>query len=459
MEPPDLVLVSQRVILPDGVAPAAVSVRDGVVAAIGPGDSPPRGRKVVDAGESVIMPGLVDTHVHVNEPGRTEWEGFETATRAAAAGGVTTIVDMPLNSVPPTTTPAALVAKAEAAVGRCRVDYGFWGGVVPGNRDQLEPLLHAGVLGFKAFLVPSGVDEFPAVSGDDLWAAMPFLAARGVPLLVHAESPERIDLSLGSFLDRSGQACPVRRYAEYLASRPPIAEEEAIDAMIGRCEGSACWVHIVHVATGSALAAIDRARKAGLPLTTETCPHYLTFDGEAIGDGDTLYKCAPPIRESGHRDRLWEGLREGVLDMVVSDHSPCPPSMKCIEEGDFARAWGGIASLELGLPAVWTEADRRGVSLAEVVQWMCAAPARLAGLDDRKGAIAVNRDADFVVWDPDATFEVDSARLHDRHRRTPYEGRTLSGVVRKTYVRGMLVYDDGLFPGEPIGDWLRRGLG
>ncbi len=450
---PDLILKSRRVVLPGGTVPAAISVRNGIITAIGPWNGAPRERSEVDAGEAVVMPGLVDTHVHVNEPGRTDWEGFETATRAAAAGGVTTIIDMPLNSIPPTTTLAGLAAKAKVAEGRCHVDYGFWGGVVPGNAGELEPLLDAGVLGFKAFLVPSGVDEFPDVSADDLAEAMPILAGRGVPLLVHAECLGQIR----PFRSSATRSEPLRRYADYLASRPAVAEEEAVRAMIDRCGRFGGPVHIVHVSSAGTIGLLENARSSGLPLTTETCPHYLVFAAEEMAAGETLFKCAPPIRERTHAEALWEGLQEGVLDMVVSDHSPCPPAMKRLEQGDFAAAWGGIASLGLGLSAVWTGADPRGVSMESVSRWMCAAPARLAGLADRKGTIEIGKDADFVVWEPDLAFEVAPARLHDRHRLTPYEGRTLRGVVRQTYVRGRLVYDNGSFTAAAEGRWLRSG--
>ncbi|HUP00018.1 MAG TPA: allantoinase AllB [Gemmatimonadota bacterium] len=453
VNPSDFILASRRVVLHDRLVSAAIRVREGIIASIGsPDDLPPEDRlsenRIIDVGESVVMPGLVDTHVHVNEPGRTEWEGFDCATRAAAAGGVTTIVDMPLNSIPATTTVAALDAKTQAAEGRCRVDYGFWGGCVPGNAAELDPLVDAGVLGFKAFLVPSGVDEFPAVGEEDLDRSMPVLAARGLPLLVHAESPRAIR--------PPGATGAGRGYSDYLASRPPAAEEQAVADLIERSERFRAAVHVVHVSAAGTLPLVAGAKERGIPVTAETCPHYLTFLAEEIGDTETLLKCAPPIRQRTHREALWMGLREGALDMIVSDHSPCPPSLKRLEEGDFAAAWGGISSLGLGLAVVWTAGEERGVSLVDLGRWMSSAPARLAGLDDRKGSIELGKDADFVVWDPETTFEVDPERLHHRHRCTPYEGRRLRGVVRRTYLRGRLVYDDGAFPGFPAGRRLAR---
>ncbi|HEV2852311.1 MAG TPA: allantoinase AllB [Thermoanaerobaculia bacterium] len=430
-----LTLRSHRVATPEGLRPAAIHIRQGRIERVGtPEDvSGP----LIDCGDSVVMPGLVDSHVHVNEPGRTEWEGFETATRAAAAGGITTLVDMPLNSVPATTTREALRAKAEAAHGKMRVDVGLWGGVVPGNVDELEGLLADGVLGFKAFLVPSGVDEFQHVEEADLREAMPVLARHGAVLLAHAEVPGPIQAAAGVWEGGSPS-----EYDRYLRSRPDAAEVEAVEMLVRLCRETGCRVHIVHVSSMAVLPVLERARAEGLPVTAETCPHYLTFAAEEIADGAVAWKCAPPIRSRQNRERLWEALREGLLDLVATDHSPCPPEMKKLETGDFRGAWGGIASLQLALPAVWTGARERGFTVSNLAEWMCAAPARLAGLQDRKGAIAPGYDADLVVWDPDASFEVDPAKLLHRHKLTPYAGRTLFGVVRHTLVRGETVYDE-----------------
>ena len=440
------VLRSRRVVTPEGVREAAVVIDAGRIVAVVPPDQIPGPLPVTDLGDDVLMPGLVDTHVHINEPGRAEWEGWETGTRAAAAGGVTTLVDMPLNSTPVTTTAAALAAKAASARGRGRVDVGFHGGLVPGNAGHIEELLDGGVFGIKAFLVPSRMDDFLNATEGDLRAVMPLLAARGVPLLVHAELAG----------DAPAPTDP-RRYADYLASRPRAWEQQAIEMMIGLCAEYRCPVHIVHLASADAVPALRAARAAGLPLTVETGPHYLFFESGDIADGDTRFKCAPPIRERENRERLWEALREGVIDTIASDHSPCPPEMKALEMGDFEWAWGGISSLQLGLPIVWTGARSRGFGLDDVAEWMCRAPARAVGLGDRKGAIAPGADADFVVWDPEASFPVTPDRLHHRHTMTPYEGVTLAGEVRQTWLRGAKIYQEGNFLGPPAGELLWRG--
>ena len=449
MLPADLVLRSRRVVTPEGVRPAAVYIRKGKIERLGPADEAGTRRPLIDCKDAVLMPGIVDTHVHINEPGRTEWEGFATATQSAAAGGVTTLVDMPLNSVPATTTREALRAKVKAARGRTYVDVGFWGGVVPGNAGELGGLIEDGVLGFKAFLVPSGVDEFPHVGEADLREAMPVLAQRGAVLLLHAELPGPIDAAAGVW--EGADADGLREYDRYLRSRPDAAEVEAVELLVRLCRELGCRIHIVHVSSAEVLPVLKRARAEGLPITSETCPHYLIFAAEEIPDGGVAFKCAPPIRSRENRERLWEALREGVIDLVATDHSPCPPAMKKIDSGDFRGAWGGIASLQLALPAVWTEARQRGFTVENLAEWMCAAPARLAGLADRKGRIAPGYDADFVIWDPEASFEVDAERLQHRHKVTPYAGRTLFGVVRHTLLRGETVYRNGEIIGLPDG--------
>jgi len=435
----DRVIRSRRVVLPDGMRPASVHIQDGIVARVGDYDSAADD----DAGNSVVMPGLVDTHVHLNEPGRTEWEGFATGTRAAAAAGITTLIEMPLNSIPSTISAQAYAAKIRAADGQCWIDVGFWGGVVPGNAGHLRPLWDEGCFGFKCFLTPSGVDEFPHVEEADLRQAMPELARCGAVLLVHAESPAEL-------LTPSGDA---RRYQNYLHSRPRTAESRAIDLLVRLCRETGCRIHIVHLSDADSVPALQNACAAGLPLTAETCPHYLVFTAEGIANGATEFKCAPPIREGANRDALWSALHTGVIDMVVSDHSPSPPALKRRDDGDFFRAWGGIASLQLTLPAVWTECRRRGLPIEELASWMCAAPAKLAGLAGKKGAIAPGHDADLVVWDPQTEFVVNPAALYHRHALTPYAGMRLAGVVQRTYLRGVPVDVNG----PPRGKVLRRG--
>jgi allantoinase len=441
-----LVVKSRRVVAGGAVAPAAIVIEGGRISALAAHDVSPPGAEVHDAGDAVVMPGVVDTHVHVNQPGRTDWEGFRTATRAAAAGGVTALVDMPLNSVPATTTRAALVEKRRAAAGECAIDVGFWGGVVPGNQGELPPLVEEGALGFKCFLVDSGVDEFGWVDEAELAPAMRVLAGLGVPLLVHAEVAGPIEAAAAALAG----ADPAR-YATYLASRPPESEEQAIALVVKLLRETGARAHIVHHSAASALPRIAAARAEGLRLTAETCPHYLRFAAEDIADGATAWKCAPPIRERENREALWRALAEGLLDLVASDHSPCNPALK---EGDFASAWGGISGLQLGLPATWTEARRRGHGLLDVARWMCAAPARLAGLDGRKGAIAAGLDADLVVWRPEERFTVTPGALEHRHKLTPYAGAELDGVVETTYVRGQKVFDRGEHAPRPGGRFL-----
>lgn len=446
-------LSSRRVVLPEGVRPARIELADQKIVAITPEISPLFSeRDGLDAGDSVIMPGLVDTHVHLNEPGRREWEGFWAGTRAAAAGGVTTVIDMPLNSVPATTSVAGLTAKQQAARDQCWVDVGFWGGVVPDNARDLEGLHEAGVFGFKCFLVASGVEEFAHVGEQHLRTALPELRRLGALLLVHAEHP---DVMAGASASGPSGADP-RAYATWLATRPPRAEREAIELMIGLCDQFQVHVHIVHVSASESIEPLAAARRQGLPLTAETCPHYLFFCADEIPDGGTAFKCAPPIRERENRERLWRALADHDLSMIVSDHSPAPPQMKAIDTGDLLAAWGGISSLQLSLPAVWTAARSRGRSLEDISRWMSSTPARLAGLEGRKGAIARGCDADFVVWNPESPWTVDAHALQHRHPFTPYEGCSLTGAVGMTIVGGRIVYRDGRFADQPTGRLLRR---
>jgi allantoinase len=453
----EFVIRARRVITPGASAPAAVHVREGRIVAVGEFEDVADGCPLVEVDDGAfLLPGLVDTHVHINEPGRTEWEGFQTATRAAAAGGVTTLVEMPLNSIPATTTRDSLEMKRAAAVGKCYVDVGFWGGVVPGNTAELPRMFEGGVFGFKCFLVPSGVDEFAHVTEDDLRAAMPELARMGALLIVHAETPAPIDAALAE----AGQAtaAAARRYETFLRTRPKAAEDEAVALMIRLCRETGARVHIVHHSSSSSLSLIGAAKAEGLSFTAETCPHYLTFAAEDVPQGATEFKCCPPIRERENREQLWDALDAGALDMIVSDHSPCPPEMKGQGAGDFLSAWGGIASLQLRLPVVWTEAQERGHSIERVSEWLAAAPARLVGLDGRKGTIQAGCDADFVIYKPGERFRVEPSMLHHRHKLTPYAGRTLSGVVEATFLRGVKIYERGDFQSEAAaGTLLARG--
>ncbi|MEU8550312.1 allantoinase AllB [Streptomyces roseoverticillatus] len=439
-----LVLRSTRVVTPEGTRPAAVTVTGGTITAVGPyGDAPPPGAAVTDLGDDALLPGLVDTHVHVNDPGRTAWEGFRAATRAAAAGGVTTLLDMPLNSIPPTTTVPHLRVKQAVARPAAHVDVGFWGGALPSNTADLRPLHDAGVFGFKAFLSPSGVDEFPALAPGDLETAAARIAGLDGLLIVHAEDPARLERAP----QRGGP-----RYADFLASRPRAAENEAVDRLVSVSRRLGTRVHILHLSSSDALPAIAAAKADGVPVTAETCPHFLTLTAEEVPDGATEFKCCPPIREAANQDALWAALADGTLDCVVSDHSPCTTDLKV---PDFGAAWGGISSLQLGLPAVWTAARRRGHTLADVARWMSAGPAALAGLH-RKGAVEPGRDADFTVLDPEAAFTVDPAALHHRNHVTAYAGRTLHGVVRSTWLRGRRIAHDGALAEPPAGLLLER---
>jgi allantoinase len=437
----DLAIRARRVVTPDGVRPATVAVRAGRIAALAAFSDSPDAADVEELpGQEILLPGLVDTHVHVNEPGRTEWEGFASATRAAAEGGVTTLIDMPLNCLPPTTTTSALRRKRAAARGGW-VDVGFWGGAVPGNLKALAGLHQAGVFGFKAFLVNSGVPEFGCLDPAGLDAVLAEIAKLDALLIVHAEDPGVI---------AAAPSPAGRRYAGFLASRPPAAEDTAISRLLAAAGRNHARVHVLHLASASALPVIAAARAYGVRVSVETCPHYLTFCAEEVPEGATEYKCCPPIRGSAHRDGLWGGLADGLIDAVVSDHSPCPPSLKQRDSGDFAAAWGGISSLQLGLPAVWTQARQRGHSLADVARWMATGPAALAGVP-HKGVIAPGYDADLVAFDDTASFTVDPARLRHRHPVTPYADRTLTGVVRRTWLRGRVVGT------APTGRLLARG--
>ena len=439
-------LRSSRVLTSRGLIPATVEVRDGRIVALHTQEEPPRAVATTDVGALVVAPGVVDTHVHVNEPGRSEWEGFEAATRAAAAGGVTTLLDMPLNSVPATTSVSALEEKRRAAQGRCSVDVGFLGGAIPGNAGELERLHHAGVLAFKCFLAPSGVEEFPHCGEPDVARALATLAPLGALLMAHAELPSA--LLPGPDHTRS--------YAEYAATRPAAAEVQAVEMLVRLAEQARARVHVVHVSSAATPPVLAAARERGVAITAETCPHYLHFAAHEIRDGATQFKCAPPIRGRADRDALWQALVAGSIAQVASDHSPCPPDLKQRESGDFMTAWGGIASLQLTLPVVWSGMRERGLPLARLAEWLSHAPARLVGLAGRKGALEPGHDADFVVWDPDESFVVKGPSLLHRHPVTPYHGVRLHGVVHSTYVRGTCVYDRRRGVGAGHGSLLHR---
>lgn len=444
----DLVVRGRRVITPEGEASRSVGVRDGSIVAVGPWDAVLRAPEIVElADDEVLLPGLVDSHVHVNDPGRTDWEGFASATRAAAAGGVTTIVDMPLNSIPPTCDVAALAVKRETAADQVWVDVAFWGGAVPGNVHDLRPLHDAGVSGFKCFLLHSGVEEFPPLDDPQLAEAMREIANFDGLLIVHAEDARTID-----------EAPPPAggTYASFLGSRPRGAENRAVARLVGLARETRCRVHVLHVSSSDVLPVIAAAETEGVRISAETCPHYLAFAAEEVPAGATQFKCCPPIRERDNRERLWDGLRDGVLDMVVTDHSPSTLDLKCLDTGDFGLAWGGISSLQLGLPVVWTGARERGFGLPDVARWMSRAPARLADLP-RKGAIVPGHDADFCVLAPDGRFVVDETALHHKNALTPYHGRELAGVVRSTWLRGERIHVAGRLDAGPTGRLLTRG--
>jgi allantoinase len=443
--------LSRRVVTPDGIMAAGVLVEDGRILDVVPPDQLPTQIPVKDFGDAAILPGLVDSHVHINEPGRAEWEGFRTATRAAAAGGYTLLVDMPLNCLPPTTSVAAFEAKRKAASGQCHVDWMAWGGVVSDNQEHIESLAAAGVPGFKCFLIHPGIDGFTIVTETELRAALPHVARTSLPLLVHAELPGPVDAATRRLAEADWS-----KYATYLQSRPDEAELSAIRLMLGLCREFRFRLHIVHLATSEALVMLCAAKSEGLPVSVETCPHYLHFSSDKIPDGQTLFKCAPPIRSRENREKLWQGLREGLMDLVATDHSPCPPEMKRLGERNFRTAWGGVAGLSLALPVMWTEASGRGFTLSNIARWMAEGPARLAGCDTRKGRIARGFDSDLVVFEPETEFIATEDHLHYRHRLSPYLGEKLRGVVKATYLRGDCIFSDGEFPGEPKGHELRR---
>ena len=432
---PNIALRSQRVVTPEGERAATILIEDGRIAALLPHDAAVAA-DITDVGARAILPGVIDPHVHINEPGRTDWEGFDTATRAALAGGLTTLVDMPLNSAPVTTSVANLEIKRAATRGQLHTNVGFWGGVVPGNAHEIEPLIAAGVLGFKAFLTHSGIDDFPNATEEDLRRVMPMLARHRLPLLVHCELSED---------DDAWKQNDHRSYPNYLASRPKKWEDDAIALMIRLCEEFRCPVHIVHLSSAGSIAPIAAAKARGLPLTVETGQHYLYFNAEDIGAGQTQFKCAPPIRERANNEQLWAALQDGIIDFVATDHSPAPPDLKQLDSGDFTTAWGGIASLQFALPVLWTAARQRGATLPDLARWLSENPARLIGQAHCKGRIAVGYDADLLVLDPEKTFVVQAEIIEHKHKVSPYICQELWGVVEHTFLRGRHVYERPAF--------------
>lgn len=439
----DLVVRGARVLTSAGIAPREVGVIDGVVMALEPLGNRLQGREVIElADDETLIPGLVDSHVHINEPGRTDWEGFASATRAAAAGGVTTVIDMPLNSIPATVNVDALELKRSVARGQAFVDVGFWGGAIPGNIADLRPLHDAGVFGFKCFLLHSGVDEFPPLDAEEMEQDMAELKSFDSIMIVHAEDSRAIDRAPTAEGDI---------YGKFLASRPRGAENLAIAEVIERARWTGVRAHILHLSSSDALPMIASAKHDGVRLTVETCPHYLTLMAEEIPNGATSYKCCPPIREASNRELLWQGLIDGTIDCIVSDHSPSTLELKDLENGDFAVAWGGVSSLQLGLSLIWTEARQRGIALEKVIHWMSSAPAELVGLH-KKGRIAPGADADFAIFAANDAFVVDVKKLKHKNPITPYDGKALAGVVRRTFLHGKEI--DSI---TPTGSLLRRG--
>lgn len=444
-------LQSKRVIIDGKMISACVEIKKELICGIHSHNTELE-CPIEDLNDLVLMPGLVDSHVHINEPGRTEWEGFNTATQAAAAGGITTLVDMPLNCIPATTNKSALFEKLESVKDKLWVDCGFWGGVIPGNIEELDELLSAGVLGVKSFLIDSGVEEFPQVEEIDIRRAMPILAKHDVPYLIHAE------LDCGDL-----EESPIgNKYQSFLQSRPKKWENDAVDLMIdltrdAKQNGYDNKVHIVHLSSDEALNSIQKAKSDGLKFTAETCPHYLTIAAEDIPDGKTLFKCCPPIRENQNRKHLWQAIKDNVIDFIVSDHSPCTPQLKEIESGDIEKAWGGISALQFGLSLIWTEAKKQGLTLTEISRLMSTETARFAGLDKIKGKIKVGHHADFLVFDDSEHFTINNEMIKHRHKVTPYVGREVVGTIKQTYVRGQKVYSQQGFSNMPIGKPLLKG--
>ena len=437
---PNLAIISQRVLTPKGERPAAILIQEEKIMDVVSISEISSDCPVEDMKNDVVMPGLVDTHVHINEPGRTDWEGFETATKAAAAGGITTLVDMPLNCIPVTTTVGALNQKIAATKNQLWVDCGFYGGLIPDNLQDIESLADAGVLGFKAFLSHSGIDEFPNINEKHLREALPIFANKGIPVLVHAE------LENGATQSEDHST-----YKSFQDSRPKSWENNAVKLLIQLSKEFDARIHIVHLSSADILAEIAQTRNDGYPISVETCPHYLHFSSEHISDGDTRFKCAPPIWESDNKEKLWSGLENGLINFITSDHSPCTAELKNLEVGDFEKAWGGISSIQFTLPVIWTECKTRGYSMDQLINWMSKQPAKFIGKDQQKGQISPGFDADLVCWNPGEKYIIQKEAIHHKNKLTPYEGESLYGVVNATFLRGQKVYENGEFLGNPTG--------
>ena len=429
------VIHSKRVVLQAGIKEAFVSIANGIITAVENSLPDIAGYELVELNNQLLMPGVIDPHVHINEPGRTDWEGFDTATKAAIAGGITTLIDMPLNSTPVTTTVKAFEQKLAATKNKLHTNVGFWGGIIPGNDNEIEGLIKKGVLGFKAFLTHSGIDEFPNATEQDLRKVMPVIAKHGLPLLVHCELTDNIDRSTQN----------VTAYSNYLNTRPKKWEDDAIALMIKLCEEFECRVHIVHLSTANSIEQIRLAKEKGLSITVETGQHYLYFNAENIADSQTQFKCAPPIRDKENNDLLWLALKSGIIDFVATDHSPSTPDLKELQSGNFVKAWGGIASLQFALPILWTAAKKRAYTISEVVKLLCENPAKIIGKQSSKGKIAKGYDADLVVFNEDERFTVTEKMIQHKHKTTPYLNEELYGVAEQTYIAGKRVYNKGVF--------------
>lgn len=428
----DLALKSKNIVTPTNIVEGIICCNEGKILSIKAYNS--NIENIIDVGELFVLPGVIDPHVHINEPGRTEWEGFNTITKAAIAGGVTTLVDMPLNASPVTTTVVAFDAKIKATSNKLNCNCGFWGGVIPGNENEMEGLIKKGVLGFKAFLTHSGIDEFPNVTENDLRKAMPIIAKHNLRLLVHCELSKVL-----SFQESESS------YLNYMNSRPREWEDNAIELMIQLSQEFNCKVHVVHLSSSNSIKKIQEAKSKGIPITVETSQHYLYFSSEEIGNGKTEYKCAPPIREKENNIKLYKALEENIIDFVATDHSPCTPNLKELESGNFMKAWGGISSIQFALSVLWTVVKNNNGSIHQLVKWLSENPAKCIGFKNTKGKIEIGFDADLIVLNPEEKFTVTESSIHHKNKITPYLNKLLCGVVHQTYLKSKLVFNNGEF--------------